>query len=197
MQPAILILAAGSSSRMGQSKQLLVIDGKSLLQKAAEVALTVSPKVFLVLGANFNNHVKAVGDLQVNIIENKDWEKGMGTSLKAGISGILAKEPSTEEIILMVCDQPHLTANHLNTLVQTAGKTHAPAVASAYAGTLGVPALFTRKTFKHLLNMEESSGAKKILSEMGDDVAQVSFPGGEIDLDTRYDVESFLSGKKD
>lgn len=197
MQPAILILAAGSSSRMGQSKQLLVIDGKSLLQKAAEVALTVSPKVFLVLGANFNNHVKAVGDLQVNIIENKDWEKGMGTSLKAGISGIIAKEPSTEAIILMVCDQPHLTANHLNTLVQTAGETHAPAVASAYAGTLGVPALFTRKTFKHLLNTEESSGAKKILSEMGDDVAQVSFPGGEIDLDTRDDVESFLSGKKD
>jgi len=91
--------------------------------------------------------------------------------------------------LLLTCDQPFVTAAVLAQIIQlrlTSGK---PIVASAYASTLGIPALFDRSCFPDLLRLEEDSGAKKIILAQPHDVASFDFPAGEIDIDTAADYE--------
>jgi len=190
---AVVLLAAGSSSRMGQSKQLLSIDGKPLLLKSVDAALgSGANKTFVVLGSNDAAHRKIIDHLPLEIISNPDWEKGMGTSLRMGLKNALKMVPEMEAVIIVVCDQPLVTSLHLKTLIQKYRTTKKAIIASAYANTIGVPALFNRSVFEKLLNMEDSQGAKKILMEMTGSVLSVDFPGGAVDLDTPEDYSAFL-----
>jgi len=189
----IVLLAAGSSSRMGQSKQLLSIDGRPLLLKSAEAALGAGAnKTFVVLGANEEAHRKIIHHLPLVIVSNPDWEKGMGTSLRTGLTSALELVPGTEAVMIVVCDQPLITSEHLKTLIQKYRSTRNAIVASAYAGTLGVPALFDQSLFQQLLAIEDDQGAKKILMDHADSVLSIDFPGGAIDLDTPEDYQAFM-----
>src|SRR5690349_15574194 len=101
----IVLLAAGSSSRMGQSKQQLVIDGKSLLVHSVETAIkSDADKVIVVLGSEEEAHRKILKNLSVGISHNPRWQSGMGSSLKAGLSHVISNNPETEAVIVMVCD---------------------------------------------------------------------------------------------
>ncbi len=189
---AVVLLAAGSSSRMGQSKQLLSIDGKPLLLKAVDAALgSGANKTFVLLGSNDAAHRKIIDHLPLEIIFNPDWEKGMGTSLRVGVSNALKMIPEMEAVIIVVCDQPLVTSLHLKTLIQKYRTTKKAIIASAYENTIGVPALFNRSVFQKLLNLEDGHGAKKILMDMAESVELVDFPGGAIDLDTPEDCRAF------
>lgn len=187
----IILLAAGSSSRMGQAKQQLVIDGKSLLVHSVETALQSDvDKVIVVLGSEEEVHRKVLNDLSVDIVINPWWQSGMGSSLKAGLSHVISNNPETNAVIVMVCDQPLLTTDHLKTLITKYRKTNATLVASSYANTLGVPALFSRLLFAEILNLGDEQGAKKIIHNNTAEV--VDFPEGNIDLDTAEDYKNFL-----
>ena len=191
---AIVLLAAGSSSRMGQSKQLLSVDGKPLLLKSVEAALGAgADKTIVVLGSDETAHRKIICDLHLEIIHNPDWGKGMGTSLKAGLNHALKIVPGLEAVMIVVCDQPLVTSQHLKMLIQKYRTAKKSIVASAYAGTLGVPALFGQSLFQKLLALEDGQGAKKILLDHAESVVSVDFPDGAIDLDTPEDFEAFLS----
>lgn len=189
---AILLLAAGPSSRMGQSKQLLKINGETLLEKSVRVALEVSSEVYVVLGASFEIHRQAIKALPVTIIENKAWEKGMGHSLKVGLANLISSKREVDAVLVLVCDQPLLSAEHLNAILAEAKSSGNAVIASAYAGTVGVPALFTRSMFGKLSSLGDSEGAKKVIRESGNAVATVDFSGGATDLDTAEDVSKFL-----
>jgi len=189
---AVVLLAAGSSSRMGQSKQLLSIDGKPLLLKAVDAALgSGANKTFVVIGSNDAAHRKIIDHLPLEIIFNPDWEKGMGTSLRVGVSNALKMIPEMEAVIIVVCDQPLVTSLLLKTLIQKYRTTKKAIIASAYENTIGVPALFNRSVFQKLLNLEDGHGAKKILMDMAESVELVDFPNGAIDLDTPEDYRAF------
>ncbi len=191
---AIILLAAGSSSRMGQSKQLLSIEGKPLLLKSAEAALGArATKTIVVLGSGDEAHRKIIDHLPFEIIFNPDWEKGMGTTLKIGLSSALRAVPKMEAVMMVVCDQPLITSLHLNTLIQKYRTTKNAIVASAYANTIGVPALFDRSLFQKLLAMEDGHGAKNILEDMAESVLSIDFPEGAIDLDTPEDYRAFIN----
>src|SRR5690606_5807042 len=95
-------------------------------------------------------------------------------------------------IILMVCDQPALTAQHLRNLIQQFYETKKPIVASSYAGSGGVPVLFGRSFFSNLLLLGDDQGAKKIVSQFPSQVALVEFSEGVLDLDTEEDYEKYL-----
>jgi molybdenum cofactor cytidylyltransferase len=192
MKIGIIILAAGSSSRLGQSKQLLEIGGMPLLTRAATVALesTIGP-VVVVLGANEMAHREAAAHLPVEIISNPRWETGMGSSLKAGLIQVLKQSPDTVAVIVMVCDQPLLTSGHLKALSETHQRTGKLAV-SGYSGSIGVPALFSRGLFPEILAMPDGQGAKKILQQHPDEIVIVNFPEGAVDIDTQEDHVRFL-----
>lgn len=188
---AIVLLAAGSSSRMRQSKQLLLVDGKPLLLHAAEIAKKSDvEKVLVVLGAEGETHRQTLNNLSVDVIMNPKWQTGMGSSLKAGLNHIIATDPKTAAVIVMVCDQPSLTTDQINSLIKKYNKSNKLLVASAYSNTVGVPALFGRQLFGEILKLGDEEGAKKIIQNYPAEV--VDFPEGSIDLDTPEDYKTFL-----
>jgi molybdenum cofactor cytidylyltransferase len=191
---AILILAAGSSSRLGHSKQLLEINGQSLLLKSVTTAIeSGTQKIVVVLGANEAAHRKTIEHLPVEIIYNPAWQKGMGSSLKTGLSHLLKANPKTEMVIAMVCDQPLITADHLKNLIKKFVETKSKIVASFYSDSAGVPALFEKSLFEKMLSLGDEQGAKKIIQLNPELVCTVNFPEGAIDIDTEDDIKKFLS----
>lgn len=190
---SILLLAAGSSSRLGRSKQLLKVESESLLLRSSNLSLQVSKNVFVVLGSNFEEHVQSIKHLSVAIVENKEWERGLGSSLKAGLRQIVEKNPETKSVLILVCDQPLLTSSHLSKLAEVGEATNKLIVSSLYNNVLGVPALFKKELFNELLKLDDSEGARKLIQQKKNDVEIVDFPGGEIDLDTPEDVKKFFS----
>jgi molybdenum cofactor cytidylyltransferase len=187
---AIIILAAGSSSRLGQSKQLVTSNKIPLLLKTTQTALASNIKnVLVVLGANYEEHYQLINQLPVHIINHKDWAKGMGSSLKAGFSQVLTIWPETSAVIITVCDQPFLSSAHLSKLLES--YTHQPnaIVASHYNNTYGVPALFDRTIFKNLLTLGDIEGARAIIKKHVHEISSVDWPEGSIDIDTPEDLQ--------
>ncbi len=186
---SIIILAAGSSSRLGQSKQLILVDGKTLLEKSVLAALNSGAEhVVVVLGAQATLHNKAIENLPVKIIINEEWKKGMGNSLKAGLNYVVTKYPETEAVIVIVCDQPFLTSEHLKKLITSFQKNPTEIVASSYNQIKGVPALFSRSMFSQLFQLEDIQGARKVIQFHKGSMQLAEFPKGEIDLDTPEDL---------
>ena len=193
MNIGIIILAAGSSSRMGRSKQLLEIEGEPLLCRCVRVAQAVnSNQVVVILGANEKAHREIIDKLPVHIISNYYWKTGMGSSIKTGINYLIQEVSELEAVIIMVCDQPALTAEHLEKLIQKFNQTKKSIIASSYSNSNGVPVLFGRSFFSNLLLLSDDQGAKKIIQQFPGQVATVEFPKGSFDLDTEEDYQNYL-----
>jgi molybdenum cofactor cytidylyltransferase len=192
----IIILAAGGSSRMGQSKQLLTINGKSLLIHSIETALGCrTSDVIVVLGANADLHKNEITSTAVDIVVNERWESGMGSSIKTGLSRLLSLNPEVSAVLIMLVDQPKVTTSHLTTLIQCLNDFTKSIVASFYGNAPGVPAIFSKDHFNEMLSMQDESGAKKIILRHPDKLLTIGFPEGSIDLDTPDDYSRYLDEK--
>lgn len=189
----IIILAAGSSSRMGRSKQLLPVNGEPLIRLSINVALNSGIKnVLIVLGSNAKEHREMIGGLPIQVTYNPAWQQGMGNSLKAGVEGILRGHAKLEGVVIMVCDQPQLSAGYIKRLFDIHEETAKPIIASGYGHSVGVPAFFGNKYFPALLKLNDKQGAKQIILENPADVHVVGFPEGLIDLDTEDDYLKYI-----
>jgi len=186
---SILILAAGNSSRLGQSKQLVPIQGEPLLLKSVREAMGAQAEsIVVVLGAQAEVHKKIIDTLPVEIVINTNWERGIGSSLKVGLKNLTDRFPETEAVLIMVCDQPYLTTEHLRNIVATYKNTHAEVVTSFYNQTKGVPTLFKNSLFSKLMQLNDTQGARKIIQTFKGSIIDVPFDKGEIDLDTPDDL---------
>jgi molybdenum cofactor cytidylyltransferase len=193
---AIIILAAGASTRMGKPKQLLLYQGRSLLQHTIESAIaSVCTPIVVVLGANVEKIHRDINQYSVQIVENPQWNLGMSTSIRSGILALANYSESVHAAVITVCDQPFISAEIINSLVSAYHSTGKSIVASQYAETLGVPALFSSKFFAELANMNESIGAKHLLRKYRDQVFAFPFPQGKIDIDTPQDYENLQANK--
>ena len=190
---AAIILAAGSSRRMGYPKQLLKFREQSLLHHSLSVALAVCREVFVVTGANGEVIKKEIKDSPARISENKNWREGMASSIKMGLQDALLQNPSLEAAILMVCDQPFVSEKLVKELLLQYEKTKKNIIASAYKDTLGIPVLFNKKYFSELQNLKGLSGAKKIITHHLSDTFAVPFPLGYVDIDSAEDYERLQS----
>lgn len=180
----IVILAAGASSRLGRPKQLLPWQGKTLLQHAVQTALTITTRPVVVTGANADQLVAGLNHTQVHVVFNPDWEQGIASSIRCGLQALLDRTPSPDQVIFMVCDQPFVSAGLLLEIINERQESNKSIVASAYGGTLGIPALFDKSLFPQLLDLQGDTGAKKIIQQHPDEVASVPFKEGEFDIDT-------------
>ncbi len=186
----IIILAAGSSSRLGTPKQNLVFQGQTLLKRAIQNALnSACESVIVVLGANAEAVQTTLADQPVPVIYNPDWQEGMASSIRIGITELKKMAPNTTSAILMLCDQPFADAAIINQLIQKKSSNPKGIIASAYDGTIGSPALFHQSFFHELLQLTGNEGAKKLLLKYADDVITVPFLLGAIDIDTVGDYE--------
>ncbi len=188
-----IILAAGSSSRLGHPKQLLRHRGETLIRLAAVAALAAGClPVVVVAGAAHEAVARELTGLSVHVHHHAEWQRGIGSSLRAGVEHALQLAPTLEALVLMVCDQPFVTAEVLTSLIAARAETRRPIAASAYSGTVGVPALFGRKLFPRLAAIPDAYGAKHLLGAMQDQITPVPFPRGSIDIDTPENCRDYL-----
>jgi molybdenum cofactor cytidylyltransferase len=189
-----IILAAGNSSRLGKPKQLLQFHGQTLLRRVLDAATTAQClPVTVVIGAERNQIARELSETRELLVENKTWERGIGNSIRAGLRATLTAYPKTEAIVLLTCDQPLVDAKIIGGLKARYAETGKPIVASAYSDTLGVPALFARSYFDELFVLDDGAGAKQVIMNHKNDVAQFPFPEGAIDIDTAEDYEQLCS----
>lgn len=183
-----LVLAAGSSQRLGRPKQLLQLDDETLLRRCCRVAGELcDDHVYVVLGADFERMQKEIADQSLEIVHNPDWESGIGSSLAAGISA-LPKQASA--VLILLCDQPLVGTQLLAPLVRLWQRRPDSIIAGAYVGTLGVPAIFPRAWFKELQAQNGDRGARELLRSNAADVVSVVLPEAGWDLDTPADVSA-------
>ena len=193
--PALLLLAAGASTRMGQPKQLLPYHGRTLLRHAAETAVAsgCTPLV-LVTGALHDALLAEVAGLPIQPVHNPDWETGLASSIRAGLRALAEIDPAAPPtaVLLMLSDQPLLTPALLRQLVARQQHTQAPVVAAAYGDTLGVPAIFAQTMLPALLRLQGSQGAGRLIASLGKAVGRVPFPAGLLDVDTPEQYAALL-----
>ncbi len=190
----IIILAAGSSSRLGTAKQNLVYQGKTLLQRAIETAVAAEAgEVIVVLGANAGTIMPFINEYPVHVVENPGWDEGMASTIRGGLRELQKINPGFDSVILMLCDQPFVDTALLNRLILA--KSTKKIVACAYNDTAGPPVLFDKFYVDELLLLKGQEGAKKLLTTYHDDVITISFPLGSVDVDTMEDYKKIVEGK--
>ncbi|WP_205510661.1 nucleotidyltransferase family protein [Longitalea arenae] len=192
----IVILAAGASTRLGQPKQLLPWQGSTLLRHAVETALAVTTNPVVVTGANAESLASAIDAGKAKIVYNPDWQEGIASSIRCGLQTLLNRTPAPDQVIFMVCDQPFVSPELLLELINERQNTGKPIVASAYAGTLGIPALFDSTLFAQLLDLQGDTGAKQLIKANPGNTAEVLFPQGNIDIDTVGEYEALMEKLK-
>jgi molybdenum cofactor cytidylyltransferase len=191
----VIILAAGASSRLGSPKQLLVYSGVTLLQHSIEAAQAADAvSVVVVLGANADLIKSEINNTTANVVVNPEWKEGMASTIRFGLQTLVKLNPDVEAVVLMVADQPFVTADLLNDLLELNKKEQRSIVASKYGTTFGTPVLFTKRFFPELLELSGDVGAKSLVRKYLNETAFVPFPKGEIDIDT---VEDYKNLSKD
>ena len=193
----IILLAAGQSARLGKPKQLLNYKGKTLLAHSLQIAIeTQLQPIVTVLGANLDILKESIEPINTTLVINQEWSEGMASSIRCGMEELVKIAPSMAGVIIMVCDQPYVTAKLLTDLVEKHEDSSQPIIASRYNNNMGTPALFDKTIFALLLSLKGDSGAKKIMKSNPDWVETVDFPFGEIDIDTSLDYELLMKDFK-
>ena len=193
---AAIILAAGASSRLGRPKQLLMHGEETMIERVIRLATeSGATPVLAVLGAHYDLICQAVplhNPGGAIVVINDRWSQGISTSIHEGLRTLEVVAPKTAGVMIMGCDQPRLTADHLRALLTSFGAQAEPAiVASAYAATLGVPAIFPRQVLAELRALTGEKGARALLMHPPCPLISVDFPGGEIDIDLPADLAQF------
>jgi molybdenum cofactor cytidylyltransferase len=206
---AAIILAAGASTRLGQPKQLLLHEGRTLIARTATAALDAGASpVIIVLGAHAEKIRPALASLPVLIAENPAWPEGMASSIATGLNTLdtapirstpippsLDSQPSTPDsasppsLLLAVCDQPHFSAAAIGKLrAALAANPAATIAATRHGDTAGVPAIFTRTHFPALAALRGPEGARRIIAANTTTTALVDLPELALDIDTPADL---------
>jgi molybdenum cofactor cytidylyltransferase len=190
----LIILAAGSSSRLGKPKQTLILNGKSLLQHAIDEGLSSAcDAVLVVLGANELEILASLASPKVVICKNPNWKQGLSTSIRCGIDELTKSFPDIKQAIIMPCDQPFVDAKLLNQLLSEKEASAKDIVACSYDGTYGTPAIFDKHVFSELQSLTGDQGAKKIILASKDRVSVIPFALANIDIDTEEDYRRVLA----
>lgn len=176
-----IVLAAGSSSRLGRPKQLVALHGKSLVARATDLAQRYCDAgVVVVTGAHHDQVVDALGETDALAVFNPRWKEGMGASVSEGASAVCRE---AEAVLIMLTDQPLIDAADIGRLVAAAQANPDKIAAAAYAGRLGVPAIFPQRYVDDLKHLQGDQGARMVISrEVA--VSEVAMPNAQFDLDT-------------
>lgn len=172
MSVVAIVLAAGSSSRLGWPKQEVLYRGETLLARAVRFASHVADEVIVVSNAPLI--------LDVRVVVNEHSAEGVASSIRTGV----AAARDATRILITLCDQPLVTDVHLRALLNS----RSPIVATGYGGIAGVPAVFATDYFEELLALHGDQGARAVIEAHRDLVSVIPFEGASLDIDTEEDV---------
>ena len=184
---AVLVLAAGGSTRLGRPKQLVRRRGETLLLRTCRLADAVAPEnVIVVLGADALRMRTAVRRhyAKSRIVHNANWREGMAGSIRAGLAVL---PPGTAGLLILLVDQPRIEAADLGRLAVRWRRTPGRAAAAFYFGRPGAPAIIPRRAFRELRTLEGDTGARQLLGRLRG-VTLVAMPAAAFDIDTPEDV---------
>jgi molybdenum cofactor cytidylyltransferase len=183
-----VVLAAGASRRLGHAKQLIEIDGEPLVRRIARRVLATNPEdAVVVLAGDGDAVAAALAGIEMRTLRIADAHAGMSASLRAGIAAL---DSACAAALIALTDQPDVTVAHLRNLCASWRKVPGRAVASAYAGIVGVPALLPRSWFADVLALDGDAGARTLLRARREDVLAVPAPELARDIDSADDVRT-------
>ncbi len=184
----VCVLAAGTSTRFGATKLVRHLRGKPLVQHALFAAQGACKGwVTLVVGHDEEAVVAASAGLSDNIVVNREHQLGIGSSISAGIR---ACRDGADAILIMLADQPLITAAHLSELIDNWSGADNEIVASSFEGIAGPPILFPKNAFDALCELSGDAGAKSLLSNDAFHVRSINFPPAGLDVDTPEDLRN-------
>jgi CTP:molybdopterin cytidylyltransferase MocA len=187
-----VLLAAGGSRRLGRPKQLLVWQGETLVRRAARAALEAGvDELIVVAGAQRDAVAAALAGLDLRVVENDRWPEGIGSSIAAGV-----RAASGAAVLLFLADQPGVDAALLAELIAGMEAGH-ERVACAYAGVIGVPALFSdRSDLVALRGLSEDRGAGHLLRRAGGAVLAIPAEQAAHDIDDEADWQRWQEERR-
>lgn len=185
-----IVLAAGGSSRLRRPKQLFEFNGEPLVRHAVETAVrSAGSNVVVVIGSGAAQAREQIADLDVEIVVNGEWQTGISSSIKCGLTTLLKGHPEVGAVIIMLCDQPFVEAGTIHNLIDNYHSSGQPIVACEYDGIRGVPALFSREIFPELLALIGDTGARGVIRKDPDRVSAIDAEEAAPDLDLAGDLD--------
>lgn len=182
-------MAAGASSRLGRPKQLAVHRGGPLLRHVALQALASgADRVLVALGSQAERILPVLQGLDLLAARNPDWAEGTASSVRFCVRLAGEEDPPLNGLLFLACDQPAVTAGHLDKILSAARRQPGRIIASSYADTLGVPAFFGEERFPDLLRLRGDAGAKQLILRHLEETVAVPLPQGELDVDRLEDL---------
>lgn len=182
-----VVLAAGASKRFGSNKQVSTLGGETLVQRAANTARKVcGEKTFLVTGHEWWKVVNAAGADRPFFIVNEKHRQGMGASIAIAARACRSR---ADAMLLLLCDQPLISAAHLQALIDTWSGDDHEIVASSYDATTGPPVLFPKATFGDLAQLTGDQGARTVLHDSRFAVRTYPLEDAATDIDTITDLD--------
>jgi molybdenum cofactor cytidylyltransferase len=183
-----VVLAAGSSTRMGKNKLLLELDGESLLRRAVSRAASANlDPVIVVVGFEADRVLEELAGLPYKAVVNPDYQNGLHRSLQAGIRAVPAVAAGA---LVMLADMPHVTTDMIATMVLRYRETGARLVISNYDGVPAPPMLYGRSLFAELEAMRGSGCGKDVVRRHRSEAVVVSWPAAAlVDLDLPEDYD--------
>ena len=184
-----VVLAAGRSTRMGRNKLVLPLDGKPVLQRVLD-ALRDSKvdETVVVLGGGAEEVRRSIELGGTKAVVNRRYAEGMSTSIKAGLARV---DSSTDAAVIVLGDQPFLSAALVDALIDAFQAERAPVVLPVHRGKRGNPVLFARSVFPEIMRIGGDRGAKSVVEAHEHNVLEVEAEDAEavIDVDTPSDYE--------
>ncbi|GMR17333.1 MAG: hypothetical protein BMS9Abin32_415 [Gammaproteobacteria bacterium] len=181
-----LVLAAGSATRFGASKQLQALGGTTLVGRAMRLAEAIcGSSSILITGSDWRRVAAAAAPLAGFLVRNEHYRQGMASSIGSGVRPVTG---IADAVLLLLADQPLIGAAHLEAMRAQWLAAPDHIVASAYAGTCGAPAIFPRQYFAALLALEGDRGASSLLRQHAARVKTLACDDAAIDIDTPADL---------
>ena len=189
---AILILAAGNSSRMGRPKQLLPWKNSSLLNHSIQLARDLNQgETYVVLGAHRDVIIPHIRHRNINLICNDNWRFGIGASISSGIKIIMNAKPKYNGALIMLADQPLVNTDYLHHLIKLFNTQSGQIITSSYGNnSIGVPAIFHHSFFKELSQLTKNFGAKKVIKKHINHAKILESKHLITDIDTQEDYDN-------
>ncbi len=186
-----IVLAAGESSRFGSTKQLSEFDGESLVARAIHLVEEVcGDRSVLVVGSDWKRVLAASEPQRGFFVRNERYESGMASSIACGVKSVAH---TADAVLLMMADQPLITAEHLNSLLEELEKAADDIIVSEYSDVQGPPIIFPAHCFDSLMKLQGDHGARALLSDSRYSVRGLVFDAGTVDIDTPEDLARLRS----
>lgn len=175
---------------MGRPKQFLPWRGATLLRRISEAALASrASSVAVVVGSEGEESRRDLEGLPLVLVENTRWREGLGTSLAAGVRALAASTAPPDAVVVLLADQPLVSAATIDRLIEAHAATGSPLVCARHGSDPGVPALFAARFFEELQALRGDHGAREVLRGNAASAIVLDLPEAEVDVDTPSDYE--------